>query len=102
MCIHLLLVKADEATRANVIMGDVSDTLEVLLAAGGDEYGMLTKKEQNENDVSRLFYTEEDKTVIHHYEDAADPERRLCKFLQDNRNAWPYCTFEIQILSSTD
>ena len=57
---------------------------------------MLTKKEQNGNDVSRLSYTEEDKTVIHHYEDAADPARRLCKFLQDNRNAWPYCTFEIQ------
>ena len=98
----MLLVKADEATRANVIMGDVSDTLEILLAAGGDDYGMLTKKEQNDSDVSRLSYIEEDKTVIRHYEGAADTVRKLCKFLQDNRNAWPYCTFEIQFFSSTD
>ena len=95
-CILLLLAKADEATRANVIMGDVSDTLEILLAAGGDDHKMLTEEEQKDNDVSRLSYTEEDKTVIFIYKGAADPARRLCKFLQDKRNAFGYSTFEVQ------
>ena len=93
----MLLAKADEATRANVIMGDVSDTLEILLAAGGDDYKMLTEEEQKDNDVSKLSYTEEDKTAIRHYEGAVDPARRLCMFLQDKRNAFGYSTFELQL-----
>ena len=95
--ILLLLAKADEATRANVIMGDVSDTLEILLAAGGDDYKMLTEEEQKDNDVSKLSYTEEDKTVISHCKGAADPARRLCMFLQDKRNAFDYSTLELQL-----
>ena len=78
-------------------MGDVSDTLEILLAVGGDDYRMLTEEEQKDNDVSQFSYTEEDKTVVRHYKGAADPARRLCKFLQDKRNAFGYSTFELQL-----
>ena len=84
-------------------MGDVSDALALLLSKGGDDYSMLTKEEQDDNDVSRLSYTEQDKLVLRQYEGAAEPARRLCLFLQDQRNAWPYVTFELQLcLQDTD
>lgn len=78
-------------------MGDMSDSLAILLAVGGDDYGMLTEDEKMTHDVTRLSYTDEDKTAIRQYEGAAQPAKQLCKFLQDNRNAWPYVTFELQV-----
>ena len=92
-----LAAKVEECTRANKIMGDVSDTLDILLAVGGDDYEMLTESEKNSHDITRLSYTAEDKTVLRQYEGVAEHARTLCKFLQDNRNAWPYVTFEIQV-----
>lgn len=80
-----------------MIMGDVTDTLAVLLAAGGLDYGLLTEDERDQEDISRLSYTEHDMLVMRQWEGVAGPAKRLCKFLQDDKNAWPYLTFEFRL-----
>ena len=74
----------------------MSDLLTILLAVGGADYGLLTEVEQSTHDITRLFYTDENKTAICQCEGAAEPAKELCKFLQDNKNAWSYVTFELQ------
>ena len=74
----------------------MSDLLTILLAVGGADYGLLTEVEQRTHDITQLLYTDEDKTTICQYEGAAEPAKELCKFLQENTNAWSYVTFELQ------
>lgn len=80
-----------------MIMGDVADTLDDLLSADGLDYGLLTEKEQADQDTSCYSYTEHDKKVMRHWEGVAEPAKRLCMFLQDDNNAWPLLTFELRI-----
>ena len=46
-----------------MIMGDVADTLDELLSIDGMDYGMLSKEEQEEHNISNFSYTEHDKKV---------------------------------------
>ena len=80
-----------------MIMGDVSDTLDELLSADGMDFGLLTEEEQAKNDNSNYSYTEHDKKVMRQWEGVAEPANRLCKFLQDDTNAWSQVTFELRI-----
>jgi hypothetical protein len=65
----------DEIVRANMIMGDVSEMLEILLSAGGDDNGMLANTSLDE-----LRYTAEDKMVLRQFEGAAIPAKLFSKF----------------------
>ena len=82
--------KIDEAERSNKIMGDISKSLEILLAEGGTDYDI-------NNDISSLTYTESDKEILRQFEGAAAPARSFSKFLQDNRNAWTYVLFQSRL-----
>lgn len=72
----------DEVSRANMIMGDTMDTLDILLAPDGDDYSMLSPKEKETNDLSRFTYTDQDKKVLRQFEGASRPAKAFCKFLQ--------------------
>ena len=78
-------------------MGDVCDALDELLSPGGMDYDMLSEEEKKKSDASRLTYTDRDKKIMRHFEGAAEPARRLTKFLQETNDAWSYTTFELQL-----
>ena len=80
-----------------MIMGDVTDTLSDLLSPDGMDYGLLTEDEQEQADISRLSYTDHDMLVMRQWEGVAEPAKRLCMFLQDDKNAWPHLTFEFRL-----
>jgi hypothetical protein len=82
----------DETVRANMIMGDVSETLEILLSAGGDDNGMLANTSLDE-----LRYTAEDKMVLRQFEGAAIPAKLFSKFTQDTKETWSYILFESRL-----
>lgn len=88
----------NEGKRSNMIMGDMSDTLEILLAPDGLDYDMLTPAEKKAHDISRLAYTEDDKKVLRHFEAMSKPAMRLTKFLQESGNAvcW-YVLYETKL-----
>ena len=80
-----------------MIMGDTVDTLEWLLAPDGLDHGRLTEAEQEANDISRLSYTDHERKVLRHFEGAAEPAKILCKFLQDDDNAYAYILLNYQV-----
>jgi hypothetical protein len=84
--------KINETVRANMIMGDVSETLEILLSAGGDDNGMLANTSLDE-----LRYTAEDKMVLRQFEGAAIPAKLFSKFAQDTKETWSYILFESRL-----
>jgi hypothetical protein len=75
-----------------MIMGDVSETLEILLSAGGDDNGMLANTSLDE-----LRYTAEDKMVLRQFEGAAIPAKLFSKFTQDTKETWSYILFESRL-----
>jgi hypothetical protein len=90
----------DETVRAKMIMGDVSETLAILLSPDGDDIGLL-----DNNKLDDLQYTGEDKMVLRQFEGAAMPAKLYSKFTQDTKETWSYILFESRLaiaLSRTD
>ena len=87
----------DETIRANLIMGDICDTVDALLDPSGDDYNLLTSDEKESEDKSRVSYTDDDKMILRQFEGAATPAKMFSKFLQDRRNAPPYVLFEARM-----
>jgi hypothetical protein len=87
----------DETIRANLIMGDICDTVDALLDPSGDDYSLLTSDKKVFGDVSCLSYTDDDKMILRQFEGAAGPAKMFSKFLQDRRNALPYVLFEARM-----
>jgi hypothetical protein len=85
----------DECIRGNMIMGDLSNSLEILLLPAGMDYGLLNEAECASNNITNYSYTDSDKKILRHFKGAALPAKRLCKFLQDGRNSWAYATFKL-------
>jgi hypothetical protein len=54
----------DEAIRANLIMGDICDTVDALLDPSGDDYSLLTSDEKAFGDISHLSYTDDDTMIL--------------------------------------
>ncbi len=54
----------DETIRANLIMGDICDTVDALLDPSGDDYSLLTCDKKVFGDVSHLSYTDDDKIIL--------------------------------------
>lgn len=87
----------DEAKRACEMMGDLGDTIDVLLAKDGDDYDLLTQEEKQSGDTSRLTYTACNKKILRQYEGAATPGKMFSKFLQDRRNTVSYVLIEARL-----
>lgn len=91
----------DETVRANIIMGDVSETLDTLLRPGGDDHGMLDAN----SSLDELRYTAKDKMVLRQFEGASIPAKLFSKFTQDTKETWSYVLFECRLaiaLSQSD
>jgi hypothetical protein len=80
-----------------MIMGDLSNSLEILLLPAGMDYGLLNEAERASNNITNYSYTNSDKKILRHFEGAALPTKRLCKFLQDGRNSWAHATFKLRL-----
>ncbi len=91
----------DETIRANLIMGDICDTVDALHDHSGDDYSLLTSEEKASCDTSRLSYTDDDKMILWQFEGAATPAKMFSKFLQDWRNAPPYVLFEVRMATQS-
>jgi hypothetical protein len=76
----------DECIRGNMIMGDLSNSLEILLLPAGMDYGLLNEAERALNNITNYSYTNSDKKILCNFEGDVLPAKRLCKFLQDGRN----------------
>jgi hypothetical protein len=87
----------DECIRGNMIMGDLSDSLEIFLLPAGIYNGLINEAERALNDITNYSYTNSDKKILCHSKGAALPAKRLFKFLQDGRNLWAYATFNFQV-----
>jgi hypothetical protein len=85
----------DECIRGNMIMGDLSNSVEISLSPAGMDYLLLNEAEHASNDITHYSYTGSDKKILCHFEGPALPAKRLCKFLQDGRNSWANATFEL-------
>ena len=75
-----------------MIMGDVSETLAILLSPEGDDSGLL-----DHNKLDDLQYTGEDKMVLRQFEGAAMPAKLFSKFTQDTKETWSYILFESRL-----
>jgi hypothetical protein len=91
----------DETTRANLIMGDMCETMCVLLDRGGYDYDQLTTAEKSLGDKSRLTYTNRDKMILRQYEFAASPAKTFSLFTQDKKDTWSYILFAARIAVNT-
>jgi hypothetical protein len=87
----------DVTLRANLIMGDICDTVDALLDPSGDDYSLLTSDKEEFGDISHLSYTDDDKMILQQFEGAATPAKKFSKFLQDRRNAPHYILFEARM-----
>jgi hypothetical protein len=83
----------DETARANLIMGDMCETMYVLLERGGYDHDQLTTAEKSLSDKSRLTYTNIDKMILRQYEFAASPAKTFSLFTQDKKDTWSYNLF---------
>ncbi len=82
----------DETIQANTIMGDVSESLDILLGEGGDDCAMLVNKT-----MAELTYTDNDKMVLRQFEGATVPAKVYSKFTQDTKKTWLYVLYESKL-----
>ncbi len=87
----------DETIRANLIMGDICDTVDALLSPSGDDYNLLTSDEKEFEDKSHVSYTDDDKMILQPFEGVSMPAKMFSKFFQDKRSAPPYVLFEARM-----
>jgi hypothetical protein len=85
---------AKETAKANMIMGDTCETIQLLLAEGGYDRGLLTKEEIASGDYSHLPYSNTNKMILRMFESAVEPCTAFSKFTQDNRDTFSYVLFE--------
>ena len=82
-------------------MGDMCETMCVLLERGGYDHDQLTTAEKSLGDKSRLTYTNIDKMILRQYEFAASPAKTFSLFTQDKKDTWSYILFAARIAVST-
>ncbi len=82
----------DETLQANTIMGDVSESLDILLGEGGDDRAMLVNKT-----MAELTYTGDNKMVLRQFKEAAVPAKVYSKFTQDTTETWSYVLYESKL-----
>ena len=87
----------DEVERGNIIMGDMCDTITALYSHGGEDYDKLTTEEQQNNDISRVMFSNQEKRIMRHFEGGASIARELSKFLQDRKFLFSYVLFESRL-----
>jgi hypothetical protein len=87
----------DETVRANMIMGDMCETIMELLDVGGEDCGLLTANEVSLEDYSRLSYTDEEKMILCQFEGAATAAMVFSKFTQDGQDVWSYVLFSARL-----
>lgn len=85
-----------ETTRANLIMGDLADTITELYSRGGDNHDKLTDDERAANNISRFLYSDEQKKALRQFEAGAEVATVFSKFLQDKRFTFSYVLLEAQ------
>ena len=90
----------DEAERANIIMGDVHDTVAELYSHGGEDYDKLTLEERASNDTSRFLFSDQEKKCLRHFEGGGKGARDFSKFLQDRRFSFSYVLFEARFTAA--
>ena len=78
--------RTDKTVRGNMIMGDVSNTLGVLLVPDGEDYSILTRTEKASRNTNGITYTDHDETFMRYYTGATRPAKVLSKIFQDKRN----------------
>ena len=54
----------DVTLRANLIMGDICDTVDVLIDPSGDDCSLLTSDKKAFGGISHLSYTDDDKMIL--------------------------------------
>jgi hypothetical protein len=64
-----------------MIMGDLSNSLEILLSPAGMDYGLINEAERASNVIANHTYIDSNKKILCHFDGAALPAKRLCKFL---------------------
>jgi hypothetical protein len=87
----------DETERANVIMGDACDAFKELLSEGGEDCGLLDKKEKELGDIEWHTYTFEDKLILRQYEGSAKEAKQVSLFTQMRGNSYAYLLLTIKI-----
>ncbi len=87
----------DESLWANMIMGDMCETIMELLDVGDEDHGLLTADEVSSEDYSRLSYTDEEKMILHQFEGAATAAKVFSKLTQDGQDAWFYVLFSARL-----
>ena len=90
----------DETERANIIMGDVHDTVAELHSRGGEDYDKLTVEERASNDTSRFLYSDQEKKCLRHFEGGGKGAPDFSKFLQDRRFSLSYVVFEARFTAA--
>ncbi len=88
----------DETIRANLIMGDLCEANNILLAPNGDDFSMVKESERESNDLSYITFNLENKMILLQFEGAAAPAKHLCLFLQDKKFMWSYILFTIWVI----
>ncbi len=88
----------DETIRANLIMGDLCEANNILLAPNRDDFSMVKESKRESNDLSRITFNLEDKMILRQFEGAAAPAKHLCLFLQDKKFTWSYVLFTVQVI----
>jgi hypothetical protein len=76
-----------------MIMGDLSNSLEILLLPEGMDFRLLNEVEHELNNITNYSYIDSDQKILCQLEGTALPAKRSCKFMQDGRKLWAYATF---------
>ena len=76
----------DKTIRANLIMGDLCEANNILLAPNGDDFSRVKESKHESNDLSCITFNLEDKMILRQFEGAAAPAKHLCLFLQDKKH----------------
>jgi len=84
----------DETTRATLIMGDMCETMCVLLHS-------IASLESQENSKQTNCYTNIGKMILRQYEFAASPAKTFSLFTQDKKDTWSYILFAARIAVNT-
>ena len=58
-----------------MIMGDICNTLDILLARDGADYNLLSEEENAANDISNYCYQADDRKALRHFEGATMPAK---------------------------
>jgi hypothetical protein len=77
-------------------MGDVSESLDILLGERGDDRAMLVNKTMAES-----TYTENDKIALQQFKGAAVAAKVYSKFTKDTKETWLYVLYESKLANAS-